>query len=85
MMNDEIIYYIDKVSELEKKLNKVTDGYKDCIIDKPPYRIIKKKNEDNNKFHHELWSVDEMRNFVEIIATGTKKEDINTYIINNNL
>ena len=25
MMHDEIIYYIDKVSELEKKLNKVLD------------------------------------------------------------
>ena len=73
----------------QDKYNKIlwwtTEGYKDYIVDKPPYRIVKKKNKDNNKFHHELWSVDEMRNFVEIITTEIKKEDINTYIINNNL
>jgi len=54
----------------------LTEGYKEYIEYKPPYRIIKKKNEDNNKFHHELWSVDEYRNTVECLAIADKKKDL---------
>jgi hypothetical protein len=54
----------------------ITEGYKDYIEDKPPYRIIKKKNEHNNKFHHELWTVDEYRNMIECIDIKDKKKDI---------
>jgi len=54
----------------------LTEGYIDFIEEKPPYRIIKKKNDHNNKFHHELWLVDDMRNFVECIDTKIKKKEI---------
>ena len=53
----------------------IEEGYKDYIEDKPPYRIVKKKNEHDNKFHHELWSVDEYRNMIEFLhKRKTKKE-----------
>lgn len=75
----------------EERYNKIiwwiTEGYKDYIDEKLPYRIVKKKNIDNNNFHYELWSVDEKRNMLEIIATknGEKdlKEDIEEYILKN--
>ena len=44
--------------------------------DKPPYRIIREKNKDNAKFHFNLWSVDEMRNTLEIISTKDKRKDL---------
>lgn len=53
------------------------EGYKEYIEEKPPYRILKEKNEDNGKFHFNLWSVDEMRNIVDIIATKDKRKDLN--------
>ena len=53
-----------------------TEGYKNYIEDKPPYRLTKRQNKDNNKFHWELWSVDEMRNMVELISIGDKKKDL---------
>jgi len=53
-----------------------SEGYKDYIEDKPPYRIIREKNKENRKYHFNLWSVDEMRNTLEIIATKTKKKDL---------
>lgn len=73
----------------EVRYNKIiwwtTEGYKDYIDDKPPYRILKKKNEDNNKFHWNLWSVDDLRNTVEIISTKNKrkelKDDIKVYLL----
>jgi hypothetical protein len=52
------------------------EGYKQYIEDKPPYRILREKNEENNKYHFNLWSVDEMRNLVDIIATKPKKKDL---------
>ncbi len=54
----------------------LTEGYKNYIEDKPPYRIIRKINKENRKFHHELWSVDIHRNMIECIAIGNKKIDI---------
>jgi hypothetical protein len=64
----------------EERYNKIiwwiTEGYKDYIEDKPPYRIIREKNKDNNKYHFNLWSVDEKRNTLEIIATKDKKKDL---------
>ena len=58
----------------------INGGYKEFIEDKPPYRIVKKKNKNNVKFHHELWTVDEMRNMVECIYVREKKMDIVNYI-----
>ena len=58
----------------------VTEGYKEYIEDKPPYRLLKEKNKQNNKFHWNLWSVDEKRNLVDIIATKDKKKDLNINI-----
>lgn len=62
----------------------INEGYKEYIENKPPYKIIREKNKDNNNFHWNLWSVDRMRNTVEIIATkNTKKElkeDIKEYL-----
>jgi len=64
----------------DKIIKWTTEDYKLYIENKPPYRVRKKRNEDNNKFHHELWSVDEMRNMVEILATGVKKKDLDIHI-----
>jgi len=52
------------------------EGYKEYIEDKPLYRIVKKQNEHNKKFHHELWIVDEYRNMINLIATKVKKKDL---------
>jgi len=68
----------------EERYNKIikwiTEDYKKYIIEKPPYRIIKKKNEHDNKFHWNLWSVDEMRNTIEVLATSVKKKDLDIHI-----
>ena len=53
-----------------------TEGYKDYIDDKPPYRIVRKIDKETRKFHHELWSVDIHRNMIECIAIENKKKDI---------
>ncbi len=58
----------------------ITDGYKDYIEDKPPYRITKKQNEGLKTFHWELWTVDEMRNMIDLIYIGNKKKDIKQFI-----
>ena len=55
----------------------VNEGYKDYIEDKPPYKVVKEKNQDNNKFHWNLWAVDGKRNLIGIIATKDKKKDLN--------
>jgi len=54
----------------------LTEGYKEYIEEKQPYRILREKNEHNNKFHFNLWSVDEKRNTLEVIATKDKKKDL---------
>lgn len=68
----------------EEKLSKIiwwiTEGYKDYIEDKPPYKITKKQNEDGKTFHWELWTVDEMRNMIECIGKRNKKKELNTLI-----
>jgi len=54
----------------------MAEGYKDYIEDKLPYRVVKKKDGNTGKFYHQLWSVDEMRNTIEVIATKIKKKDL---------
>ena len=77
-------WYKEKDFFDEERYNKIiqwtTNDYKLYIEDRPPYRVVKKKNEDNNKFHYELWSVDELRNMIKILATGDKKKDLEPYI-----
>jgi len=64
----------------DKIIKWIEEDYKFYIEDKPPYRIRKKKNKDNNKFHHELWTVDKYRNMIECIAIADKKKDLHTFI-----
>jgi len=77
-------WYKKQISFTEERYNKIVlwveEGYKDYIEDKPPYRIKRKKNEDNNKFHWQLWTVDEYRNMIECIATADKKKDLDIFI-----
>lgn len=54
----------------------ITDGYKQYIENKLPYRIIREKDEGLNTYHFNLWTVDEKRNTIEIIATKKKKKDL---------
>ena len=74
--------FIDGFTEerYDKIIQWTTEEYKKYITDKPPYRIRRRKNENNSKYHHELWSVDEMRNMVEILATEIKKKDLDIHI-----
>lgn len=58
----------------------ITEDYKLYIVDKSPYRVIKKKNENDNKFHWNLWSVDEMRNTIEVLASEVKRKDLDIHI-----
>ncbi len=67
-------YSIDKYNKI---IWWVTEGYKGYIESKPPYRIIRKQNEGLNTYHFQLYTVDEKRNFIECIATGNKKKDLN--------
>lgn len=57
------------------------DGYKDYIEDKPPYRVLRERDEGLSTYHFNLWSVDEKRNTIEIIATGRKKKDLDEDIL----
>ncbi|HEY8891040.1 MAG TPA: HNH endonuclease [Clostridium sp.] len=79
-------WYMEQKFFTKERYNKIIwwieEGYKDYIEDKQPYRIIKKKNEDNNKFHHELWSIDKMRNTIEYIDRRTTKKEIEKDIEN---
>jgi hypothetical protein len=63
----------------------ITEGYKKYIEDKPPYRILRKKDSNNRTYHHELWTVDEKRNIIECIHTNKKKNDIVKWILQNPL
>ena len=54
----------------------VNEGYKEYIENKLPYRILKEKNKDNNKFHWNLWTIDEKRNMVKVIATRSNRKEI---------
>jgi hypothetical protein len=70
----------------EDRINKImwwtTEGYKDYIEDKPPYRITKKQNEDKRTYHFELWTVDEKRNFIECVYIDKTKQDMKKYAKN---
>jgi len=54
----------------------IVEGYKEYIESKPPYRVIREKNIEDSKYHFNLWSVDEMRNTLEIIATKNRKKEL---------
>jgi len=54
----------------------IMEGYKDIIEDKPPYKVVKKQNEHDKKFHWELWSMDEQRNMVECLIFKNKKSEV---------
>lgn len=73
-------WYREQEFFTEERYNKIikwcTKDYKLYIEKRPPYRIVKKKNIDNNKFHHELWSVDEQRNMIECIFTSKNRKDL---------
>lgn len=70
--------------KLQKILQWTTEEYKNYIEEKPPYRIKRSRiYKDDNTYclQHELWSVDEKRNFIKCITTGKKKKDLNVYIV----
>lgn len=77
---DMIEWYKEQDFFSEGKLNLIkwwmSEGYKEYIEDKPPYRIIRKQNEDKRTYHFELWTVDEFRNFIECIHKRDKKKEI---------
>ena len=53
----------------------INEGYKYYIENKPPYRIIRKRNEGLTTYHFQLWTVDEKRNIIKCIETRpTRKE-----------
>ena len=55
-----------------------TEGYKDYIEDKPPYKYSRKRinRVDGTWYYmHEFWSVDEKRNPINCIATGNNKKE----------
>lgn len=58
----------------------ITEGYKQYIEEKPPYKITRKQNEGLSTYHFELWSVDEQRNMIECLAIADKKSGLNKYI-----
>jgi hypothetical protein len=71
----------------EEKLAKIiwwtTEGYKDYIEDKPPYKITRRriKLEDNTyKNQNELWTVDEYRDLIECIAIADTRKELTPYI-----
>lgn len=78
-------WYREQVDFSEDRYNFImwwiTEGYKQIIEDKPPYKIIKKQNEDKKTFHSELWVVDEMRNMIECIDIKDKKKDLDLTLV----
>lgn len=58
----------------------ITEGYKNYIEDKPPYKICRSRvYRDDGTYYlqSELWTVDEKRNLVECIVKKLKKKDLN--------
>lgn len=56
-----------------------TEGYKDYIEEKPPYRITKSREYDEDgsyTYKWELWGVDDKRNLVECVDIKSKKKDL---------
>lgn len=58
----------------------ITEGYKDYIEEKPPYKIIRERDEGLATYHFNLWTIDEKHNPIDIMATGKKRKDLNKYI-----
>jgi hypothetical protein len=65
----------------QERLNKINkwlqEDYKLYTEDKPPYKIIRKRNKGLTTYHYELWTVDEKRNLIQCIEVKNKKKDIN--------
>lgn len=64
---------------LEKILWWCEEGYKDYIEEKLPYRITRSRiniEDGTYIYRHELWTVDEKRNFKECIIEGISKKDV---------
>lgn len=59
----------------------ITEGYKNYIENKLPYKIVRKKDKETNTFYWELWSVDDKRNLIKCIDTNKKKELLNIHLI----
>lgn len=77
-------YTPDNPRFTQERYNKIIqwteEEYKKYIIDKPPYKIKRKHIEGLLTYYFELWSIDEKRNIVEVLATGNKKKDLNVHI-----
>lgn len=58
----------------------IIEGYKNYIEEKPPYRVIRKRNEGLTTYHFELWTVDNMRNKILLIANSKNKKGLDNYI-----
>ena len=54
----------------------INEEYKYYIDNKPPYRIVRKKNENDNKFHWQLWTVNRFRNMIDCIEIRNNKKEI---------
>jgi len=78
-------WYREQEFFTEERYNKIiiwtTEVYKKYIEEKLPYRIVRKKNKDNSKFHFQLWSIDESRNNVECLDTQIHKNDLDLTLI----
>lgn len=82
--------YIDNFTKerYDKIIWWTTEGYKNYIKEKPPYRFKRSRvyREDGTYYlQHELWSIDDKRNFLEILVTGATKQELNKYIEEHNI
>jgi hypothetical protein len=69
--------------KLQKLLLWLDEEYKKYIENKPPYRVTRSRiyNDDNTYYYrHELWTVDEKRNFLELVATGKNKKEMDNLL-----
>lgn len=62
--------YLDKINQWK------TFEYKLYIEPKLPYRILRRRNEDNRTYHFELWSIDNKRDITECLSIKNKKEEL---------
>jgi hypothetical protein len=64
----------------QERLNKINkwldEDYKLYIEVKPPYKIIKKQNENKIMFHFELWSMDKQCKLIELISIKNNRKDL---------
>jgi hypothetical protein len=66
--------------KLQKLLWWINEGYKEYIEDKPPYKVVRKReyNEDGTYYMlFQLWTVDEKRNLIECIDIANSLKEIN--------